>query len=86
MLALLPLFALEICLGMSNGFPAILIAQLSEPCSEFNIMTHEKSLIVSIDNVAAPLTAILGGLLQQKTGPKKTLMLCRDCSHGISLL
>ena len=85
-IALLPLFALDVCYGMNNGFPAILAPQLSEPCSEFNITTYQKSLLVSMDNMAAPLAAVAGGILQQKTGPKKILVFCRDGSNGISLL
>ena len=63
---------------MSNGFPAILTPQLSEQCSELNITTNQKALIISMDNIVAPFAAISGGILQQKVGPKKILFLCRD--------
>ena len=80
--ALLPLFLLDLCYGMSNGFPAILTPQLSEQCSEFKITTYEKSLIVSMDNIVAPVAAIIGGILQQKIGPKRILLLCRDITNS----
>ena len=82
---LVPLFLLDLCYGTNNGFTAILTPQLSEPCAEFNILTHQKSLIVSMDNMIAPVTAIAAGILQQKIGPKKILILCRHCSSTLRL-
>ena len=75
--SILPLFLLDICYGASSGFPAILTPQLSEPCSEFTMSTNQKGLIVSMDNMVAPFAAFAGGILQQKIGPKKILILCR---------
>ncbi len=68
--ALLPLFFLQVCYGMTSGFPAILTPQLFEACSEFRITLDQESWIVSMDNVVTPVMCILGGTLQQKTGPK----------------
>ena len=36
-LALVPVYLLQICYGMNTGFPAILTPQLRENCSEFPI-------------------------------------------------
>ena len=76
-ISILPLFLLDICYGASNGFPAILAPQLSEPCSEFMMSTNQKALIVSMDNMVAPFAAFAAGILQQKIGPKKILISCR---------
>ena len=69
LLALIPVYLLQICYGMNTGFPAILTPQLRENCSEFPITEEEESWIVSIDNLATPLICILSGFLQQTFGP-----------------
>ena len=70
-LALIPVYLLQICYGMNTGFPAILTPQLRENCSEFSITSDQESWIVSIDNLATPLICILSGFLQQKFGPQR---------------
>ena len=74
-LALVPVYLLQICYGMNTGFPAILTPQLRENCSEFPIDQEQESWIVSIDNLATPFICILSGFLQQKFGP------LRVCVH-----
>jgi hypothetical protein len=77
-LALVPVYLLQVCYGMNTGYPAILTPQLREKCSEFPITLDEESWIVSIDNLATPLVCILSGFLQQKFGPlrvKKILLI-----------
>ena len=70
--AILPVYLLQICYGMTSGYPAIMTPQLREECcSEFQITEDQESSIVSIDNLATPLVCILSGYLQQKIGPLK---------------
>ena len=79
-LALVPVYLLQLCYGMNTGFPAILTPQLRENCSEFPISVDEESWIVSIDNLATPLICILSGFLQQKFGPLRvSVLLILDC-------
>ena len=73
-LALVPVYLLQICYGMNTGFPAILTPQLRENCSEFSITSDQESWIVSIDNLATPLICILSGFLQQKFGPQRVII------------
>ena len=40
-----PLYLLQLCGGMNAGFPAILMPQLMERCSEFYITPDEGSWI-----------------------------------------
>jgi hypothetical protein len=47
---------------MNSGFPAILTAQLAEPC------------LALLDNLLAPLICIISGFLQQQFGPLRILM------------
>jgi len=82
-LALVPVYLLQICYGMNTGFPAILTPQLRENCSEFPIDQEQESWIVSIDNLATPFICILSGFLQQKFGPLRVLMFaCLPYSLG----
>jgi len=39
------MYLLVLCEGMSHGFPAIVIPQLREDCSEFKITKEEESWI-----------------------------------------
>lgn len=73
-LAILPVYLMQLCYGMSTGFPAILTPQLREPCSEFPITDDQESWIVSMDNLVTPIVCVLSGFLQQKFGPAKVLM------------
>jgi len=73
-LALLPVYLLQISYGMNTGYPAIVTPQLEEPCSEFKVSLDEESWIVSLDNFATPLVCILSGFLQQYFGPLKVLV------------
>jgi len=41
----MPIYLLQFCYGLSGGFPAILVPQLREPCSEFQIDIHQESWI-----------------------------------------
>lgn len=73
-LALLPVYLLQVCYGMNSGYPAILTPQLAEEGSEFQITPDQESWIVSIDNLATPLVCVLSGFLQQRFGPLRVLM------------
>ncbi|XP_023343548.1 facilitated trehalose transporter Tret1 [Eurytemora carolleeae] len=75
-LALLPVYLLQICYGMNSGFPAILTPQLREDCSEFNITVDQESWIVSLDNILTPIICVLSGPIQQRWGPRSCLVLC----------
>jgi len=74
-LAILPVYILQLCYGMSSAFPAIVIQQLSMQCAIFKITQDQESWIVSLDNIATPVVCILSGFLQFKFGPKRILML-----------
>lgn len=74
--ALLPVYLLQICYGMNSGFPAILTPQLREDCSEFSITVDQESWLVSLDNLLTPLVCLLSGPMQQRWGPRTVLMLC----------
>ena len=44
-MALLPVYLLQICYGMNTGYPAIMTPQLREDCSEFEITEDQESWI-----------------------------------------
>jgi len=76
MLALAPVYLLQICYGMNSGFPAILTPQLREDCSEFSITGDQESWIVSLDNLLTPVICLFSGPMQQTWGPRTSLMIC----------
>ena len=45
------MYLLTICEGMSHGFPAIVIPQLREQCSEFKMTKDEESWIGDINKI-----------------------------------
>ena len=42
-MALLPVYLLQVCYGMNTGYPAIMTPQLREGCSEFEITEDQES-------------------------------------------
>lgn len=72
--AISPVYMLQLNYGMSSGYPAITTPQLTMDCALFPITDDEESWIVSLENVISPFVCILSGFLQQKIGPKTTLI------------
>ena len=60
-LALVPVYLLQICYGMNTGFPAILTPQLRENCSEFPIDQAQQSILSKICSKILILFFILIG-------------------------
>ena len=57
-LALLPVYLLQVSYGMNSGYPAIMTPQLREDCSEFSITTDEESWIGMNCTITLQLTHI----------------------------
>ena len=73
LLAILPVYTLQLCYGMSSGYPAITTPQLTMDYAQFPIYDDQESWIVSIDNLVTPGVCIVSGYLQHKFGPKLIL-------------
>ena len=74
-LAVTPVYVLQLCFGMSSGYPAITTPQLSANCTNMTITRDQESWIVAIDSVVSPVTSIMSGYLQQHFGPRQILIL-----------
>ena len=76
LLAVSPVYVLQLCFGMSSGYPAITTPQLTANCTgNLTISKDQESWIVAIDSVVSPVTSILSGYLQQDFGPRQILIL-----------
>ena len=73
LLAILPVYTLQLCYGMSSGYPAITTPQLTMDYAQFPIYDDQESWIVNIDNLVTPGVCIVSGYLQHKFGPKLIL-------------
>ena len=78
LLAVSPVYVLQLCYGMTSSFPAVTTPQLTANCSarvSFSLTRDQESWIVAMDSVISPLTSILSGQLQTSLGPRSVLLL-----------
>ena len=77
-LAVSPVWVLQLCYGMTSSYPAVTTPQLIANCSarvSFRLTSDQESWIVAMDSIISPLTSILSGHLQTCVGPRSVLML-----------
>ena len=86
-----PVYILQLCYGMSGGYPAVttpqvallsvqyylppLRPQLTMDCALFPITADEESWIVAMDSLVSPLVCLCSGFLQTRFGPRQILRL-----------
>ena len=75
LLAVSPVYILQLCFGMTSGYPAITTPQLTGNCTNLTISRDQESWIVAIDSVISPVTSVMSGYLQQYFGPRQILVL-----------
>ena len=78
LLAVSPVYVLQLCYGMTSSFPAVTTPQLTANCSaqvSFSLTRDQESWIVAMDSVISPLTSVLSGQLQTSLGPRSVLLL-----------
>ena len=71
--AVCPVYVLQLCYGMTSGYPAVTTPQLTANCSALRITAAEESWVVAIDSVVSPATSLAAGALQQQLGPRAVL-------------
>ena len=77
-LAVSPVWVLQLCYGMTSSYPAVTTPQLVANCSarvSFRLTSDQESWIVAMDSIISPLTSILSGHLQTCVGPRSVLLL-----------
>ena len=77
-LAVSPVWVLQLCYGMTSSYPAVTTPQLIANCSarvSFRLTSDQESWIVAMDSIISPLTSILSGHLQTSVGPRSVLLL-----------
>ena len=77
-LAVSPVWVLQLCYGMTSSYPAVTTPQLIANCSarvSFRLTSDQESWIVAMDSIISPLTSILSGHLQTCVGPRSVLLL-----------
>ena len=75
LMAVSPVYVLQLCFGMTSGYPAITTPQLMANCTNLSITRDQESWIVAIDSVVSPVTSVMSGYLQQHFGPRQILIL-----------
>ena len=75
LLAVSPVYILQLCYGMTSGYPAITTPQLTANCTNLTISRDQESWIVAIDSVVSPVTSVMSGYLQQYFGPRQILVM-----------
>ena len=78
LLAVSPVYVLQLCYGMTSSYPAVTTPQLTANCSarvSFRLTSDQESWIVAMDSIISPLTSVLSGYLQTSVGPRSVLLL-----------